>query len=134
LLSFPNQEHLIMQTRNHIFGVLFLIGMVSVGILCNTGAAGPKIPMRMPPTPFPPFTPQVADTSFNVWLSYDAGSALYYFPLPDQWDDHYYNVRFSNPDSCRLLRAAFLFRRVPGDTIPPIMVSRDINEIGRAHV
>jgi hypothetical protein len=83
----------------------------------------------MTPMAPPPFALQVVDTSFNNWLFYDSGMPLYYLPLPDQYDDHYYNVRFSNPDSCRLLRAAFLFRCAPSDTIPPIMVSRDIHVV-----
>jgi hypothetical protein len=124
LLSFHIQERITMAKRIPMFGVYFLIGLVAIGLWCNAGVAGPKTLRSMPPTSPPPFTPQGVDTSFNNWISYDDGAALYYFPLPDEWGDHYFNVRFSNPDSCRLLRAALLFRRMPGDSTS---ISRDMH-------
>ena len=40
-----------------------------------------------------------AVVDYDSLLFHDNGSVQYYFPLPDEWDDHFFNVRFSAPDS-----------------------------------
>jgi len=82
--------------------------------LCRADAI-PKGPEALKAYPGCGFVRPATDADST--LSYDDGIPQYYFPLPDEFDDHYFNVRFTAPDSCRLLQAAFLFIRVPGDTI-----------------
>jgi hypothetical protein len=49
------------------------------------------------------------DADSSLWMIYDNGMPQYVFPLPDVFNDHYFNVRFTPPDSCKLIRAAFGF-------------------------
>ena len=79
------------------------------------GAVATKGPQAMMPLPHRLSAPPAIDADST--LVYDDGLPAYYFWLPDQFDDHYFNVRFSAGDSCRLLQAAFLFMQLPNDTI-----------------
>ena len=108
-----------MPIRKLCLGVLFLTLL--------TAGAGMHLPtFKQPqrdPNPPSPAVPTPAQTdSGTQWLHYDYGVPLYYFYLPDPYDDHYFNVRFTAPDSCRLLRAALLFRDSVGTG-----VSRDLH-------
>lgn len=62
-----------------------------------------------------------ATTDDEEWIIYDNGSPQYYFPLPDEFDDHYFNVRFTAPDSCRLLTATFFFDQLTGN-LPDVKI------------
>ncbi len=63
-------------------------------------------------------------SDYDTLLFHDDGNPQYYFPLPDEWDDHYFNVRFSAPDSCKLISAEFYFTDISGDSsdLPDIKV------------
>lgn len=110
-----------MARREIYLGVLLLATLAAVA---GVQTQGRKIPLRIenPLLQVPPAI--IAETDTTNWQFYDDGFPLYYFPLPDQYNDHYFNVRFTAPDSCRLLQAAFLFRRMPGDSTS---ISRDIH-------
>lgn len=91
-------------------------------ILCavNETPAGTFPQVGKQPLPLP-YTSSGSGGADDVsWLVRDDGVPVYYFPLPDSWDDHYFNVRFAAPDSAKLIQAAFLFDRVPGDTVSTI--------------
>ncbi len=90
--------------------------------LCASSMAAAWTNPRIQKEPLPlPYTASGTGGADDVsWLVRDDGVPVYYFPLPDSWDDHYFNVRFAAPDSAKLIQAAFLFDRVPGDTISTI--------------
>ncbi len=94
--------------------VIAVIAMLITSSIGSSAVAtkGPQALMRLPHRLSAP--PELdADST----LFYDDGLPAYYFWLPDLFDDHYFNVRFSAINSCRLLQAAFLFMQLPNDTI-----------------
>lgn len=101
------------------------VGIVSLSVFaagiarCGDLPKGPEA-LRIYPGP----KVQEAPDDTTRWIQYDDGEPQYYFPLPDEWEDQYFNVRFEAPDSCKLLRAAFFFTQVPEltDSLPDIKV------------
>ena len=59
----------------------------------------------------------LSTNDYDTLLFHDNGNPQYYFPLPDEWGDQYFNVRFEAPDSCKLLQAEFYFISIQGDTV-----------------
>ena len=92
-----------MNTRRAIFSILIL----TLALVSTVGAVTPKKnPDAMQQVEgMAPIDGIDSDTL----LFFDDGDPQYYFTLPDVWDDHYFNVRFTAPDSCKLLRADFYF-------------------------
>jgi hypothetical protein len=97
----------------HARPALILALLLSLAGL-SRGDIAPKGPQAVMRLPHHAAAPPAIDADST--LSYDDGLPAYYFWLPDQFDDHYFNVRFSAGDSCRLLQAAFLFMQLPNDT------------------
>ncbi len=94
----------------------FILPSLAFITLCTvagaqTPAKSPGEMRLLPPGSITPSSPQQAN-----WLVYDDGIPFRYFPIPDEWDDHYFNVRFTAPDSCQLIAAALLFTKFPGDS------------------
>lgn len=110
-----------MVRKNAASGIIFLL-IITAGI-ARGGDIG-KHPALLPPNYAEPVW---ADTVYDTVLFHDNGIPQYYFPLPDIWDDHYFNVRFTAPDYCRLVSAEFLFRRIDEDStaLPDIVVFAD---------
>lgn len=72
-----------------------------------------------------PPLPALAQPDTSFWIVYDNWAPAYYFPLPDEWDDHYFNVRFTSVDSCKVIAVVFFFYKIPGDslgTLPDVHV------------
>jgi len=99
-----------MLNRKTLMGMFFLVTFSASACWCNYIPKGPQA-LR----PHPGGTP-VEGIDQETWLIYDDGTPAYYFPIPDQYDDHYFNVRFTAPAPCSLLAAEFVFDQVPGDT------------------
>ncbi len=99
-----------------------LLSLLFIGIAL--GGQNKKQPLLLPSGWNEPVW---ADTVYDTVLFHDDGIPQYYFPLPDIWDDHYFNVRFTAPDSCRLISAEFYFARVDEDStdLPDIYVFVD---------
>jgi hypothetical protein len=96
------------------FGLALLPTFLSAGLAWGLPAAKGPSALKPLPSQHAPSLPAIdADSS----LGYDNGDPDFYWALPDLFDDHYFNVRFSPGDSCKLLQAAFLFMQNPGDTI-----------------
>jgi len=92
-----------MVVRRALFIILMLIISTGSTAFASTPAKSPEAMPRFNgdlPT-------DVVDS--DTLLFFDDGDPQYYFPLPDVWDDHYFNIRFTAPDSCKLLRADFYF-------------------------
>lgn len=97
-----------------------LLSLLAAGLVwCGDTPKGPQA-LRVYTGPRAQGTPQDSTT----WIQYDDGEPQYYFPLPDEYEDQYFNVRFTVPDSCKLLQAAFFFTPVPdlSDSLPDIRV------------
>ncbi|TKJ41114.1 hypothetical protein CEE37_05450 [candidate division LCP-89 bacterium B3_LCP] len=84
-----------------------------IAALCISSAAfsgdSPKGP---PPKMFHNDLGTLSQPTFEdslLWLDYVNGTPEYAFSLPDEYNDHYHNVRFYSSDSCKLIKAAFCF-------------------------
>jgi len=98
----------------HARSAIAVIVMLAAANL-GWGAVATKGPQAFKRLPHRLSAPPAIDA--DSALFYDDGLPAYYWWLPDEFDDHYFNVRFSATDSCRLLQAAFLFMQLPNDTI-----------------
>ena len=98
-----------------VAGIVFL-AVISIGIARSGDTV--KSPDAMLPFDGTAHSPSLDD---EEWIIYDDGLPQYYFPLPDEWHDHYFNVRFTPPDSCKLLGAALFFIQI-SDTVPDIKI------------
>jgi hypothetical protein len=109
-----------MVTKNAVLS--YLLSLLFIGIAL--GEPSKKQPLILP---FGFSEPVWADTVYDTVLFHDDGTPQYYFPLPDIWDDHFFNVRFTAPDSCRLVSAEFYFIRIDEDStdLPDIYVFAD---------
>ncbi|MFH1861454.1 MAG: T9SS type A sorting domain-containing protein [bacterium] len=97
--------------------ILLVVSLIPILALSNPPPKGPDALKRFEGfVPLP--EPAVVDSDSTFYLLHDDGTPVYYLELPDLYDDHYFNVRFSAVgDSCMLLGATFFFIQVPGDTI-----------------
>lgn len=107
-----------MSARTELTGSLFLLMILAAMGWSQEVPKGPQALKLYPGT----FHAGSADE--ETWLTHDDGVPIYYFPLPDQYGDHYFNVRFVAPAPCSLLAAQFAFDQVPGDssTLPDLHV------------
>ncbi|RJP73774.1 MAG: T9SS C-terminal target domain-containing protein [Candidatus Zixiibacteriota bacterium] len=99
--------------------VLPAAALLAAVLAAGAGLAAPKGPEAL--NFYPGATPATADGGDQgTWLVLDDGDPTYYFLLPDEYDDHYFNNRFTVAGECSLLQAAFLFMLTPGDTVSTV--------------
>lgn len=109
-------------SASRIAPLVFFTVILAVGTIYSSEVA--KGPDAMRQLDNSPALAATTDEDSLLWLTYDNGAVLYYFPIPDLYDDHYFNVRFTAPDSCQLIQAEFFFYKDSTDTtnIPDIKV------------
>ena len=95
-----------MSGKKVIFRTILLVIIAASNAWCSDNSKG------IPPTlcyPDIPYAYNGTDNDSLLWLNYVDGLPEYFFFLPDIWNDHYLNVRFSTTDPCTLRQAAFCF-------------------------
>lgn len=96
----------VMSVKNAIKGILFTALFVTGLAWGNDSPKGPPVNLFFNDLSSPL---RHTNADSTLWLDYVDGIPWRAYFLPDQYNDHYFNVRFTPPDSCKLIQAAFIF-------------------------
>lgn len=96
----------VMLAKNVLIGILFTAFFAIGTAWCGDSPKESLAPMFYNDLPTLLRSPSADSTQ---WLDHIDGIPWRAYFLPDQFNDHYFNVRFTSPDSCKLIQAAFIF-------------------------